>query len=86
MTTTQRIARIDARGWFSRNRHAAVLDQVVKNHYSMSRDKGYLGAVSRVCLGLAWEEYQTEFLAEIARQQTKEVNNVPKRNAASSGV
>ena len=62
-----RIARIDARGWKARNKQVTPNEQVIKNHYSMSRERGYLGSVSRAPQGVAWEEYKAEFLSEAAK-------------------
>ena len=86
MTQVQRIARIDARGWYARNRSSQPNEQVVKNHYSMSRDKGYLGTVSVAPRGRVWTEYRDEFKAEIERRQQQEVRHVQKRAAESSGL
>lgn len=86
MTDIQRIARIDARGWCARNPKAIIVDQVIKNHYSMSRERGYLGTVSRAPQGEAWNEYRAEFLDEIERQHMKGASDVSKRTAARSGL
>jgi len=68
MNEIQRIAKIDARGWKNRNPRATLEEQVIQNHYSMSRDRGYLGAAPRATTGNVWQEYHATFLAEIRRR------------------
>ena len=83
----QRVAKIDARGWYNRNQDTNVTENAIRNHYSMSRDRGYLGSVSVAPRGGAWEAYRAEFIEEIARQHNKRrTNDVQKSNATRGSL
>lgn len=60
-------AKIDARGWRNRNPRGEITEQVIRNHYSMSRDRGYLGVVPRATKGSLWATYRRRFLDELTK-------------------
>lgn len=68
----ERCAQIDARGWSNRNPHCEVVEQVIVNHYHMSREKGYLGRAPHRPLGKIWEAYKTAFLAAISEMDDEQ--------------